>query len=110
MANDVYNYQIYMQNLQNILIQKQTFEIQLEEIKQTIETLSNYEKDVVYKSVGSVLIEEKREKIIKELKEKQEELEIKLKSISRQEIVLKNKVEELAKKINSQNLTPEDKK
>ncbi len=107
MTNDIYNYQIYMKNLQNILIQKQTFEIQLEEIKQTLEDLSKYEKDKVYKSVGSVLIEKDKDNVLKELNEQKEELEIKLKSIESQEKLLRTKVEELAKKINSQELKKE---
>ncbi len=99
--DDAYNYQVYVQNLQNVLLQKQAIQIQLEELKQTLEELSKYQKPRVYKSVGPVLIEEEKEKVIKDLEEQKEELEIKLKSLESQEKTLKKKVEELRAKINS---------
>ncbi len=101
MNNDVYNYQIYVQNLQNVLMQKQTLQIQLEEITQTIEELEKYEKEKVYKSVGPVLIEKNRKDILKDLVDTKEELSVKIKSIENQEELLKKKIDELKKKLNS---------
>ena len=101
MSNDVYNYQIYVQNLQNVLVQKQTLQIQLEEITQTIEELEKYDKDKVYKSVGPVLIEKSKDEVMKDLVDTKEELTVKIKSMEKQEELLKKKIDELKKKFNS---------
>ncbi len=101
MSNDVYNYQIYVQNLQNVLVQKQTLQIQLEEITQTIEELEKYDKDKVYKSVGPVLIEKPKDEVMKDLVDTKEELTVKIKSMEKQEELLKKKIDELKKKLNS---------
>ena len=101
MESDVYNYQLYVQNLQNILVQKQSLQLQLEEIKQTVEELSKYNKDKVYKSVGPILIEKKKDDVISELNDTKEELEIKLKAIEKQEEMVKKKIDELKDKLKS---------
>ena len=92
--NKINELQLMEQNLQNILMQKNMFQSQLLEVENALKEIKNA-KDKIYKIVGPVMIEEKKEKIKKDLDSKKEIVELRLKSIEKQEKQLKEKYSEL---------------
>ena len=79
-----------LQNLQNtlqqLLVQKQRVEMETIESNKALETLKQVTSDSkVYKSVGAVLVERPKEDVVKELVERKEFLEMRVKIIAKQE-------------------------
>ncbi len=90
--NSMEELQITEQALQNFAMQKQIFQLELLETNSALEELNNLKTDEVYKVVGSIMIKTNKDNQIKELKKKSDILELRLKSIEKQEEELKNKV------------------
>lgn len=94
--------QLLEQNMQNILMQKQQFQSQLLEIQNAIEELAKT-KETPYKLVGPLLIASDKKTLEKDLKNKEETLNIRIKNLEKQETSLKEKAsslqEEVLKKI-----------
>lgn len=88
--------QLIEQNLQNILIQKQTFQAQLLEIENALKELTN--KKEAYKIIGAIMVSSKKEDLEKELNQKKEILDLRLKNIEKQE----EKIKEGATKLQSE--------
>ncbi len=84
------------QQWQIVVMQKEQMVLQLSEIENTINELQNIEGDV-YKITGSVMIKKKKEDVLKDLKEKKDLLELKIKSLEKQEKTLREKLENLHK-------------
>ena len=82
--------QILEQNLQNIIIQKQTYLLEMTDINNALEELSK-QKDDVYKIVGSLMVKTKKEEVEKELKQKKEITEIRIKNLDKQEQIFNEK-------------------
>lgn len=93
--------QLMEQNLQNFLMQKQTFQTQLFEIDNALQELEK-SKDKTYKIVGTVMIASKKEDIINELKEKKSVIELRIKSLEKQEKAIKDKATQMQSDIMSQ--------
>jgi len=79
-----------LQNLQNtlqqLLVQKQRIEIELMESTKALETLGEVSSESkVYKSVGAVLVEKPKDDVVKELEERKEFLDMRMKVIAKQE-------------------------
>lgn len=92
--------QLMEQNLQNFLIQKQTFQTQLFEIDNALQELEKT-KDKTYKIVGTVMIASKKEDLIKELKDKKSVVELRIKSLEKQEKTLKEKASQIQTEVMS---------
>ena len=90
--------QMLEQKLQVILTQKQNFQAQLLEVQNAIEELKE-EKEKVYRIVGNIMIESNAENLNKDLKSRKEILDMRLKSIEKQEDALKKEAEGLQKNI-----------
>ena len=89
--------QMYEQSLQSLLSQKQNFSIQLSEFQSA---LSEIEKtDKAYKIVGNIMIADDKEKIKKEVSDKKEMYEIRIKSIEKQEDKIREKISEAQKEV-----------
>ena len=86
--------QLMEQNLQNFLMQKQSFQTQLYEIDNALQELEKT-KDKTYKIVGTVMIASKKEDLIKDLKEKKSVVELRIKSLEKQEKALKEKASQI---------------
>lgn len=93
--------QLMEQNLQNFLMQKQTFQTQLFEIDNALQELEK-SKDKTYKIVGTVMIASKKEDIISDLKEKKSVIELRIKSLEKQEKTIKDKATQMQGDIMSQ--------
>jgi len=94
---DITQLQLLQQNLQNILMQKQQFQKQLAEIESALKETESSE--TTYKILGNIMVATKKEDLQKELKEKKELLDLRLKNFEKQETNLKEKTEEIQKKV-----------
>ncbi len=91
---------IVEQSLQTILAQKQAIQSQLEEINNAIQELEKLEENKkVYKLIGNLLLEVDKNKVLQELKERKEILEIRLQSLNKQEEKLREKLQKLQEEI-----------
>lgn len=99
--------QLMEQNLQNFLMQKQTFQTQLFEIENALKELEKT-TDKTYKIVGTIMIASKKEDLIKELKEKKSIVELRIKSLEKQEKTIKEKASQMQTDIMSQLKNKED--
>ena len=83
--------------MQVLLQQKQQFQNQLFEVKNAVSELGKSEK--AYKIVGNIMVLSNNETLQKDLAEKQEILELRVKNIEKQEAQLKEKADELRKEV-----------
>jgi len=90
--------QILEQNLQSLLLQKQTFQNQTLEIDSALKEMESSKKEV-YKIVGNIMIASEKEALKSELNSKKEISELRLKNIEKQEKIIKEKAETIQKEI-----------
>ncbi len=90
--------QMFEQNMQNILSQKQNIQGQTLEVDNALEELKNAEGKV-YKIVGTVMIDSTKERLEKDLNERKEVLELRLKSLKKQEDSFRERAETLQKEV-----------
>jgi len=89
------------QNLQAIMMQKQQLEAESVEIEKATEELKKSEQnEVVYKSVGPLLIKTKKDDTLKELDEKKDLANTRLVVLGKQETRVKENLKEVENKIN----------
>ena len=91
--------QVYQQQMQGIIAQKEAMNLQLLEMTRALEELGKSKETEVYKLSGPVLIKAKKAEVEKDLKEKKETLDLRVKSLEKSEARIKEKVEELRKKL-----------
>lgn len=89
--------QLFEQSLQNLLMQKQQFQLQLVETESALKELETTEE--AYKIVGNIMVLTKKEDLKKDLKEKKEIIEIRIKSLEKQETQIKEKASKLQEEI-----------
>jgi prefoldin beta subunit len=88
------------QQLQTILSQKAQYEIAVREAKRAKEEISDASDDaVMYMSVGTVMMQKKKEVVNTKLTEKIETLELRIKSLEKQEKMMQGKFEQLQAQI-----------
>ena len=85
--------QLLQQNLQTLLVQKQQFQMQLNEIESASTELANAKQ--AYKIIGNIMVLSSQENLKKELSEKKEMIDLRLKNFEAQEERLQKKAEEL---------------
>ena len=82
--------------MQQLMVQKQRLEIELTESGKALDTLDEVtDESKVYKSVGAVLVQKPRQDVVKELEERKEFLEMRLKVLEKQETKTKERLNEL---------------
>ena len=88
------------QQLQNILQQKAQYELAVREAKRAQEEIADSADDaVMYMSVGTVMMQKKKEVVNAKLTEKVETLELRIKSLEKQEKMMQTKFEQLQSQI-----------
>ena len=88
------------QQLQTILQQKAQFEMAVREAKRAQEEIADSPEDaVMYMSVGTVMMQKKKDVVNTKLAEKVETLELRIKSLEKQEKLLQGKFEQLQAQI-----------
>lgn len=84
--NQLAQLQQIQQQAQALMQQKNQIEMVLRENERALEELKKTSDDAtVYKAAGELLIKAKKEEVLKDLEEKKDTLEIRLKSLSKQE-------------------------
>ena len=96
--NKIQEMQILEQNLQNLLLQKQAFKMELSETEAALKEIEKAD-DEVFKVIGQLMIKKTKSEIKKDLLNKQKLLEMRLKPIEKQESTLSNKIEEIREEL-----------
>ncbi|HSQ94196.1 MAG TPA: prefoldin subunit beta [Methanoregula sp.] len=88
------------QQLQTILQQKAQYELAVREARRAQEEIKDSADDaVMYMSVGTVMMQKKKDVVDAKLTEKIETLELRIKSLEKQEKMLQGKFEQLQNQI-----------
>ena len=93
-ANKIQELQMLEQNLQNILLQKQAFQMELSETESALEEIKK-SGEKVFKVIGQLMIQTEKASIQKELENKKKIIEARLKSIEKQEATFSEKIDGL---------------
>ncbi len=96
--NQIQELQMFEQNLQSIMMQKQAFQMDFVEVETALEELSKTSQEV-FKIVGNILIKSDKDSLMKELKHKKELLDLRLKSLNSQEKEISEQSEKLREKV-----------
>ena len=89
--------QMFEQSLQNFLGQKQQFQVQLVEIESALNELGSTDK--AYKIVGNIMVEADKDELKSDLQSKKEMLELRIKTMDRQESQVREKASKLQSEI-----------
>ena len=89
--------QMFEQSLQNFLGQKQQFQIQLVEVESALNELNNTDK--AFKIVGNIMVEADKNELKADLQSKKEVLELRLKTMEKQEAQVREKASKLQSEI-----------
>ncbi len=89
--------QLYEQNLQNLLTQRQQFQIQLIEVESALKELET--TDIAYKLVGNIMVSSKKGDLKKELSSKKETMDLRVKTLEKQESQIKEKATKLREEV-----------
>lgn len=98
--NKLQEMQILDQRLQNTVLQKQSFQIELAETSSALEELEKA-GDEVFKIIGQLMIKSEKSKMKEELENKKKILELKVKSFEKQEEILSSQLEKFQKELTS---------
>ena len=95
--NKIQEMQILEQSLQNLLLQKQSFQMELSE---TQNALNEIEKSPeVYKIIGQMMMKTEKPKMKEELTDKEKLLNLRVSTIEKQEDSLSEKLEKLREEV-----------
>jgi len=86
--------QVLDQNLQQLMMQKQAFQLELNETLNALEEVKKAD-DEIYKVVGSIMVKAEKKSTIKDLEEKKKILELRNDAIGKQEKLIESKAKEL---------------
>ncbi len=89
--------QMFEQSLQNLLVQKQQFQTQLVEVESALKELDGSKE--AYKIVANIMVSTKKEDLNKDLEEKKESLNLRIKTLEKQETTIKEKAQKLQKDV-----------
>jgi len=90
--------QMLEQNLQNILLQKQAFQMELREVQSALKELEKSGEEV-FRIIGQLMIKTDKKIMIEELVNKEKIIEMRIKSFEKQEQVFSGKLEALQREI-----------
>ncbi|MCS7106054.1 MAG: prefoldin subunit beta [Candidatus Aenigmarchaeota archaeon] len=97
--NLVAQFQAYQQQLQTILIQKESAKIQVLEVEKALEELNQTKEKNAYKISGQIMVLRPVDELKKELNEMKEDLEVRIKALEKSEEKIKDKLKELQSKL-----------
>ncbi len=88
------------QQAQAIASQRLQMELQMKEAERALEEIEKLgENAEVYKSIGNILIKSEKAKVGEELKERKETLDLRIKTLQRQEEKIQTKLKEMQAQI-----------
>ena len=89
--------QNFEQNINSIIAQKQQFQAQNMEVENALTQLKDTDK--VFRIIGNIMVASSKDKAKKELTEKKEIVELRLKTFDKQEEKLRNQANELQQEV-----------
>lgn len=89
--------QLLQQNVQTLMMQKQQLQSQLVELESALKEIKTTEQ--AYKIVGKVMVASSKEDLEKELQEKKDLIDVRVKNLEKQEQSLKENMEMLQKEV-----------
>ncbi len=92
---DVMEFNAMRQQLANVAGQKQQLQFQSDTLKAALDELKDSKEEKVYKAVGNILILKKATEVKKELTESKETVDLRLKTVAKQEETLLNKLNKM---------------
>jgi len=90
--------QILEQNLQNLLLQKQAFHMELRETSSAIKELDK-SGDEVFKIIGQLMIKTEKKAMKEELENKEKMINLRIQSLEKQEKLFSEKLEKLQEEL-----------
>lgn len=90
--------QMLEQGLHSLMMQKQAFQMELSESKAALKEVEASNDDV-FKMVGQLMIKSEKSKLIEDLKNKEKLLEVRLKTLERQESDISSKLEKIREEL-----------
>ena len=81
--------------LMSVSTQKQQLELQSEALNQAIEELKTTKEEKAYKAVGNIMIQKPTKELQKELDEQKDSVELRIKTMQKQEDILIDKLNKL---------------
>ncbi|MBU4245783.1 MAG: prefoldin subunit beta [Nanoarchaeota archaeon] len=91
-------FQEFQQELQSIIYQKEAMRMHLQELEASLKELSAAKSDV-YKAMGAILIKATPELLAKELNDERELIEVRTKSLEKQEKIVREKLTALQNQV-----------
>ena len=92
-------FQAYQQQLQSVLIQKESMKLQSSEIERALEELGKSKQKTAYKITGQIMVSKPISELKKELNENKEAIDVRLKSLEKTEKKIGDKLKELQEKL-----------
>jgi prefoldin beta subunit len=89
--------QILEQNLQAFLLQRQQLQTQLIEIESALKELKDTKE--AYKIIGNIMVSSKKEDLEKDLTQKKETAELRIKTLEKQEKTIKERAKKLQQEV-----------
>ena len=90
------------QQMQGIMVQKQTIQLQVHETERALEELEKSPEDGdVFRAVGPILVKTTKANLTKELGVMKEELDLRVKTLDKQEKRIKESLQETQEKLQS---------
>ena len=90
--------QMFEHNHQALLMQKQTIQMELNEVLNALQEVQKT-KDAVYKVLGGVMVQSDKSAVIKDLEERKKILELKVSAIEKQEKIIDGRISEIRNEI-----------
>ena len=97
-AKKIQELQILEQTVQNILMQRQAFLLELNETNLALEEMKAADKEI-YKIVGQIMFKTSKDEVEKDLKSKKEILDLKSKNLEKQENSMKERLGRLREEL-----------
>jgi prefoldin beta subunit len=94
----IQNLQALEQDFQQIVTQKQQFQLQLNESKTALEEIEKTKKDV-FQVLGNIMVKADQKKLKSDLLEKSKILESRIASIEKQEVTLRENIERIRNEV-----------
>jgi len=96
--NKIQELQMLEHNLQNILMQKQAFQLEISETSSAIKEIEKSNSDV-YKIIGQLMIKKDSKEIKEELKNKERLMKLRIGNLNKQEISITEQADKIREEI-----------
>ncbi|MHA1145894.1 MAG: prefoldin subunit beta [Candidatus Helarchaeota archaeon] len=98
--HQIQQFQQIQQRYELLVQQRQQLELTARDVDMALEKLEKTADDMaVYKSIGAIMVQVKKDELIVELKDKKETYEMRLKTLEKQEERAKSQLDEMREKI-----------